>query len=350
MWGLKKRNKDGGTAVAEPPAAEPVPATLEELRAEIARLESVGRDRRDRAAERRLLTLRHHAGIALTTAGEGSGALAEADPAGLPLVAGSLPELHRDELTAARLRAGILRDGCLLVRGLVDRDEALRFAGQIDRSFAERERALAGEQAAEGYYEEFLPEDPYQIIVRPWIREGGGVLAVDAPMLTAEMLDMFRAAGVPQVVGEYLGEPPVISAHKTTLRKAEPTVGGAWHQDGKFMGDVKALNLWLSLSRCGDVAPGLDIVPTRVDEIVLDRGEDAALDYIITQEKAEEIAAGVGAPIIRPIFEPGDALFFDDKFLHQTGSDAAMSKPRYAIESWFFGPSAFPGDYAPVAV
>jgi len=32
------------------------------------------------------------------------------------------------------------------------------------------------------------------------------------------------------------------------------------------------------------------------------------------------------------------------------GSDPEMPKPRYALESWFFGPSAFPNDYSPVAV
>ena len=61
---------------------------------------------------------------------------------------------------------------------------------------------------------------------------------------------------------------PLITVHKTTLRKADPSVAGAWHQDGKFMGDVRALNLWLSLSRCGDDAPGLDIVPRRLDHHV----------------------------------------------------------------------------------
>jgi hypothetical protein len=53
---------------------------------------------------------------------------------------------------------------------------------------------------------------------------------------------------------------------------------------------------------------------------------------------------------VRPIFEPGDALFFDEMFLHQTGSDPSMPNPRFAIESWFFGGTAFPGDYAPLAV
>ena len=51
----------------------------------------------------------------------------------------------------------------------------------------------------------------------------------------------------------------------------------------------------------------------------------------------------------RPIFDPGDALLFDDLFLHQTGSDPSMPNTRYAIESWFFGPSAYPDEYVPIA-
>ncbi len=53
---------------------------------------------------------------------------------------------------------------------------------------------------------------------------------------------------------------------------------------------------------------------------------------------------------MRPIFDPGDALLFDEVFLHQTGSDPEMPNPRYAIESWFFGVSSYPTDYAPIAL
>jgi hypothetical protein len=113
------------------------------------------------------------------------------------------------------------------------------------------------------------------------------------------------------------------------------------------MGDVRALNVWLSLSRCGDLAPGLDIVPRRIGHL-LEAGTDGApLSYVISPAKVEE---EVGAEaVIRPIFEPGDILLFDDLFLHQTGSDPSMPNPRYAIESWFFGASGFPADYAPLA-
>jgi len=54
-----------------------------------------------------------------------------------------------------------------------------------------------------------------------------------------------------------------------------------------------------------------------------------------------EAAAGE-TPILRPIFEPGDALLFDHLFLHRTGTDPGMTETRYATETWFFAPSAYP--------
>ena len=353
--GLFKRrsNKqaEGGTALAERPTetTEGFTGSTEELFAEINRLSAENRANPDREAERRILMLRHLAGLRLLEA-NGS-APSHPDPGKADLPEGDpLPEFTRDDVSPELLRAGILRDGCVLVRGLVDRDAALKFADLIDRSFAEREKQdSGGGAAAAGYYEEFQPPAG-PVGVRPWVKEGGGVLAVDAPLLTYEMMEMFRDAGLPELVKSYLGESPMITIEKTTLRKAEPHVPGAWHQDGAFMGEVRALNLWLSLSRCGDESPGLDIVPRRLEEFVRTQSEEAVLDYQVSQSMAEEAAAAGGKKIVRPIFEPGDALFFDDLFLHQTGSDPAQPKPRFAIESWFFGGSAFPTEYKPVAV
>jgi len=110
---------------------------------------------------------------------------------------------------------------------------------------------------------------------------------------------------------------------------------------------VRALNVWLSLSRCGDIAPGLDVVPRRIEDLVPAGTDGAPLSYVISPRKVEEVAGETG--ILRPIFEPGDLLLFDDRFLHQTGSDPSMPNPRYAVESWFFGASGFPEDFAPLA-
>ncbi len=322
--------------------------SLEVLHAEIETLTRENRAQPDRETEQRLLSLRHLAGIRLVDNHPADPEFAKPDTG--KLRAGDpLPEIESSELSAGLLRAGILRDGCVLVRGLAPRDAALELAEQIDRAFEERRRREAGQVTANGYYKEFEPHARYgSVFGRTWIEQGGGLLAADAPMLNFTMMEMFDEASLRRIVSEYLGEPALISVHKTTLRKAEPSVPGSWHQDGYFMGEVRSLNLWLSLSRCGDLSPGLDIVPRRLDHYVATATEEAVLDYTISQQKAEE-AAGEHR-ITRPIFEPGDALFFDELFLHKTGSSPEMPKPRYAVENWFFGGSAFPGEYAPIAV
>ena len=75
--------------------------------------------------------------------------------------------------------------------------------------------------------------------------------------------------------------------------------------------------------------------------------KDPETALVIGSREAEGASEAGG--ILRPIFEPGDAMFFDHLYLHQTASDPSMPNRRYAVESWFFGPSAFPGDYIPLA-
>ncbi|HEX6458651.1 MAG TPA: hypothetical protein VF032_07030 [Thermoleophilaceae bacterium] len=343
---FKRKDSPDGAAVAERPQFD---GSVDELFAEIRELTDAARQARDPEIERRLMGLRHVAGIRLLDAGDTNPSHPEPAFSALPETDG-LPEFRREDLTPELLRAGILRDGCVLVRGLIGRDEAVRFAGEIDRAYDERDRRAQGNGTSEGYYEEITLDPRFgEIDVRDWIQQGGGLLMADSPRLTYDLMDLLESAGVPRLIGGYLGEAPLLSVHKTTLRKAVPSVPGKWHQDGAFMGDVRSINLWLSLSRCGDVAPGLDIVPRRLNELVTgEMPDDPTLFYLVNQEAAEKAAGD--RPIIRPIFEPGDALLFDEMFLHQTASDPSMPNPRFAVESWFFGASAFPAEYAPIAV
>jgi hypothetical protein len=306
--------------------------------------------KRDPELDRRVLLLRHRAGLAMVA--EAGDPLPVPEPASerLPERPGrELPDFGPADLDAGLLRAAILRDGCMLIRGLLDRGQALDLANGIESAFAARAARAAGEAPSDGYYEELVAEgaDPPIENQRPWIESGGGVLAADSPRLAREMFDAMESAGLRDLITAYLGEHPAVSAQKCTLRKAEPTVIGAWHQDGAFMGDVRSLHVWVALSHCGDEAPGLDLVPRRLDELVPTGGEGTMIADQVSQATAERAAGEIG--ILRPIFEPGDVMLFDDLFIHKTASGPAMSKPRYAIESWFFGPSAFPPRYVPLA-
>jgi Phytanoyl-CoA dioxygenase (PhyH) len=340
---LSRRRRAGRRA--PPPAAPSLPA----LRERIERLTDANRARPSAEREREILAARHLAGIALIAA-EDPDAMFAQPAAELPSADGGLPELPADRLTAGLLRAAILRDGCALVRGLIDPRRARALADGIDLAYeSRRAREREPAAAAGGYYDEFIPDPRFaQDLLRDWIKVGGGLLGVDSPRLTFQFTEALREAGVDRLVADYLGEPALVSSHKTTMRIAEPDVAGQWHQDGRFMGPVRSLNLWLALSRCGDVAPGLDVVPVRLEEYVATGTEGAALSWTISDEQA--VAAAGGRPVLRPIFEPGDALLFDELFLHKTGSDPSMPRPRYAIENWFFGASGFPSDYAPIAL
>jgi len=335
---------DPGGEGQDAPRADSFGSTAEVV-AEVKREMAENQRSADRERERRILRLRHLAGIRYLDEASDRAGYAAPDPAGLPDE--PLGPIPVDVLTPELIRAGVVRDGAVFVRGAVGRDAAERLAAGIEQAF--RDRASSKEEPpADSLYEEFAPEPGFsQLSERDWIELGGGVLAADSPRLIFEMFDAFERSRLTEMIAGYLGEPVAVSAEKCTLRKADPSTSGAWHQDGNFMGDVRSLNVWLSLSRCGDEAPGLDLVPKRVDHLLEAGTEGAALSYVITQEKVEEAAGDAG--IVRPIFEPGDVLLFDDLFIHQTGSDPSMPNPRYAIESWFFGASGFPEDYAPIA-
>jgi hypothetical protein len=346
---FRSRKKDNGATALAERAAEADDRASAEIFEEIDALHEANRADRDRDRERHLVLLRHRAGAKLLTeASRRRPKQAPQDGDALPeRERGSLPDIPAGDLTPQLLRAGILRDGCLLVRGLVGRDEALQMAADIDRAFEERNTIDDGGEVEGPYYEAFDPDPPFALIERKWVREGGGVLAADCPKVMFDVIDLLDRAGMREVVTQYLGERAAISMNKSTLRKALPTATGAWHQDGAFMGDVRALNVWLSMSHCGDVAPGLDVVPKRFDETVPTGTDDAVFPWSVAPRVAEE--AGGEEGIVRPIFEPGDALIFDDLCLHSTAQEPSMTETRYALECWFFGPSAFPDDYVPLA-
>src|SRR5215211_1273222 len=331
----------------------------EKLLAEIDALEQQNGVGQDADAARRVLQLRHRAGLELVdAAGSRRGDYPQPAFDNLPEVNG-VPEVEAAELTPELVRAAFLTKGSLIVRGFADSGAAVRLAEEIEAA-TEARNTDAGDP---GLYEAFEPVERFAKDLaagRAVINSsgGGGLWGADSPLLFAHVLEAFEGARLRELATSYLGGRPVISVDKCVMRRVGPDIFGeeangdgkkpsAWHQDGAFMGDVRALNVWLSLSRCGDIAPGMDIVPRRLEGIVPTGTQGAAFNWSVSQAVAEE-SAGEGG-IVRPIFEPGDALLFDELCLHSTAAERDMPNVRYAIETWFFAPSGFPADYAPVA-
>lgn len=264
-----------------------------------------------------------------------------------------VPEIPVDDLNLASLTAGIRQHGALLVRGFMSDERAATMAQGIEQAFRDGEIWKADGTVSPWYSR--LPftkvEGKLGPNVRDWIEMGGGVLAGDSPRNLRALLDSYEDAGIIDLMKGYFGERPVMSFSKTTLRCVPADIKLTdWHQDGAFMGtDIRSMNVWVSLSHCGSEASGLDILPKRVEQILPTGTDGAYFHWSVGQGVVDEAAQDTGGTAT-PQFGPGDALIFDHYFVHRTGIPANIARDRYAIESWFFPPSSYPGNEVPLQI
>jgi hypothetical protein len=307
----------------------------------------------DFALERRLVRARHEAFALL----EHSPPAGEPPPVARgPRASGTSPAvIANEELSADLLRDGILEHGSLHVRGVVPPDRVCEFVTDIDRALGAAAAFRPG--AGPGPTRWF---EPFRVLPPPdkspnfergnrrkWVHEAGGVWGADAPRLLFELFDLLATVGIGNVIAEYLGERPALTVDKCTFRKVVPDTNADWHQDGAFLGSgIRTINMWTALSDCGHDAPGLDIVPTRLDRVLETGTEGATFRWSVGPGAVDRVAKDT--PVVRPLFEAGDVLFFDDMFLHRTATDPSMTRDRYAIETWFFAPSVYPEKYVPL--
>lgn len=273
--------------------------------------------------------------------------------AGEPDRSGTIPIHGPEDLTVEALRGGLARNGCLWVRGLLDADLVEDLRRGIDRTLESYDRVLGGAplEDAMPWYAPFQPGRAYAEYRvggrRNWIRASGALWTADSPAMLAKLTQTLTDVGLSAVIAGHLGERPALSVNKCSLRRVPVDSGGAWHQDGAFLGeDIRTVNVWIALDDCGRDAPGLDVVPTRIDSVVDTGGEGATFDWSVSDEAVRQASRGV--PAIRPEFGAGDVLLFDQLFLHRTACEPEMTSERHAIESWFFAPSAYPDEQIPL--
>lgn len=315
-------------------------------------LTAANRERRDHETERRLVRLRLEAFAELDRSG-GPPSWPPAGPADDVFAARvGPPEVNRAALTADVLRSGIQRHGCVVVRGLVNPTSVAQVLEGIECAFA----ACDAHVGDSPWYQPFDPGsgdhlfprgwDP--LIPREWVRRADAILAVDSPPTLFDVIEALEEAGVGDLLTAYLGERPVLSAKKTALRWARSgTDADWWHQDGAFLGaDIHAVNVWIALSHCGEDAPSIDFVDRRLNWIVETGAEGARYEWSVGPDALAH--AKGDTPVVRPTFAPGDALLFDQFFLHRTGVSPGMTRDRFAIEAWCFGSSTFPPDQIPI--
>ena len=305
--------------------------------------------------ERRLVRLRHEAFA--QARGEGRPSWPPDVPDPFPEVVGAIPEIAPDGLDAATLGGGILHHGAVIVRGLLPPPAVEVLVEDIDRTFEAFDR-----RQAEGAPVGSPGDDPWLTLFssgpdypqlgffrRHWVREAGGVWTVDSPRALGHVLDAFQDVGLTAAIAEHLGERPALAVDKCTLRRVPVDLSATeWHQDGAFLGSgIRTVNAWLALSECGAGAPaqGMELLAGRLHEVQPTGTHGAVFDWSVGAGLIEELAAD--HPVVQPRFHPGDVVLFDELNLHRTAVDP-VTEERYAVETWFFAPSAYPDDQVPL--
>lgn len=308
-------------------------------------------DRLDPDAEReaRIVRLRHDAFAELEA--DEPAPIPEPDFDAIETVDG-MPSVELERFTPGALRAGILEGGCLLLRGVTNRQRCYELVEGIERAFQSRD--AAGPEGPGPDPASYTPlavgGGAYNLArQRQWVTSAGGLWTADSPRMTFELIDVFAASGLLGTIEGYLGARPAVSVNKWTLRKVEPGGDADWHQDGAFLGtDIRAMNIWMALSDCGRDAPGMDIVTRRLDDVIETGTEGARFDWSVSPQKVRELLGGEEP--LRPAFQAGDVLLFDELFLHQTANAPEMTKDRYAVETWCFAPGAYPEKQVPLVL
>jgi hypothetical protein len=318
-------------------------------------LVQVAASQRSPTIERRLVRMRQAAFARLERAPvpwprPGLSALEPAPPGGF--------EVDAATFTSDTLATGLLRHGHVLVRGLVPPERVARLRDAVERSFeAHRVVALAGPSDATRPWCDPLAGVADLDAHRFMARAACGILAADSPRALCELLDTMRSLGIDRMIADYFGERPALSARKCTLRRVRVRDWRVywrlflanWHQDGAFLGrGVRTVNAWLALSACGRRAPGMQLVPLRLDRLLATGDHETSFDWTVSRQTIARALPGI--PIWEPEFLPGDALFFDHWFLHRTAPRPWHWRTRYAIESWFFAPSVYADDPATALV
>lgn len=309
-------------------------------------LSQLNRAQRDPRIERRLVELRHAAFAELPTSpGRPTWPASFADP--FPGERG-LPMTEADRISGDLLGGAITNHGCLHVRRLFDEPSVARFRDQIERGFEARER-LADGAAREAVAPWFVPFEIGQAKAEGFGRERF-VRAVDAPGALWELVELFIERGVVRAITDYFGERPAMIANKWVLRRSPSGVAGTdFHQDGAFLGEgIRTIDCWIALSSCGPGTgrPGIDLIPRRF-EGVLPSGEASAFPWSLAERTVRDASAGVA--LCSPVFDAGDALFFDERLPHRTSVGLELTT-RYAVESWFVAPSSYPAKHVPIVL
>jgi len=330
-------------------AASRVEPDADQLIAQGRRLEAIdlltaeNRRHRDAAIERKLVALRHEAYAELRDQpGRPTWPPTYDDP--FPGRSG-LIEVDASELDTALIGGALQHHGCVLVRGLLDRQAVDQLSDDMDQALARRDEWHARLKVNEAepppepspWFTFFEPDPEFKVLKLHVSRRitPGRVAAADSPRTLFDVIDALDRSGLLAHATEYLGTRPVLPANKVAMGRVAPGTRLGWHQETNvFAEPVRAFNAWIAVQPCGSGdAPGLSFYPEKLNAVIPGELRDGR-SYVSTPESVANYA-WQSAPVC-PSFGAGDALLFDEWLMHRTEFNPNAERARYSFEFWMF--------------
>jgi len=263
-------------------------------------------------------------------------------------------EISAEDVSVDAIGGAVQHHGHLLVRGLLSPPAVDRLVHAVDQASAAQQAWHEGAPLSETtpWYVP-KPTDPLKtpadVAQKGPPSDKNRVYVADSPRAMFEVAEAFRESGIDRMVTGYLGDRPVMTEKKWLLWRMDRRADVfAFHQEASVFnsGDdglpngrtpipLRALNVWIALSQCGRTSPGFQFYPGRMDQVF-------APDQLFGLKPQTLTRVTGGGPAAAPLYEPGDAVLFDEYLLHRTKSDASMRDVRYSLESWMFAPCGHP--------
>lgn len=254
----------------------------------------------------------------------------------------SYPIIEAADLTPERF-AGLLRaHSCLLARGLFDRADVLRLRDAATKTYGVYDRGMAAIKAGAE------PPSDVNIITADGFgksrdelanfRRFGSLVLGFCPYAVGVVSTVLSKSQIKGCVEAYFDQPIGLSLNSSSVRLSEigNDIRRVFHQDGSFLGgaDAETINCWIALDDCGVDAPGLEVFPQRVKELLPVGGPGAVTSWEVSESDAYDRMGADQAWF--PTFKAGDAFIFDHMHLHRTHLTEAMTRDRFAAECWMF--------------
>lgn len=251
------------------------------------------------------------------------------------------PIIAAKDLTPALFETLMRRHSCVMVRNLIGMADTLNLRALAARTFEIYDRTFAETEAGGAPSEaDYVTDDAYKESRRDManFRRFGSLLLSSCPMAAGSIAPVLSKSAMRSCVEAYFGGPIGLSLNSSSVRLSERTasVRRVFHQDGNFLGgfDAETINCWIALDPCGSVAPGMEVFPQRLPELLPAGQAEAVVPWEISEETVYSRLGKENAWI--PEFSPGDAFLFDHTHVHRTHFTEKMTRDRHAFECWMF--------------